>query len=72
MGSGDYSRKAQAGEKLRKLIQENYESQEEFAFDLGLDIRSVSRYINQGINKVETIQELAEFFDVDFMYFFTD
>ena len=59
-----------AGEVLRKLILENYPSQEEFAFDFGTDIRTVSRYINNGINKINTVQELAEFFQVDFTYFF--
>lgn len=61
-----------AGNMLRRLIQENYPSQEEFAYDYGLDIRSVSRYINSGINKIDTIQELAEFFKVDFADFFIE
>lgn len=70
MSKGDYSKKA--GENLRKLIQDNYESQEEFAFEFGMDIRTVSRYVNQGISKIDTIQELAEFFDVEFMFFFSN
>ncbi len=61
-----------AGNALRRLIQENYPSQEEFAYDYGLDIRSVSRYINNGINKIDTIQELADFFKVDFTDFFKE
>ena len=59
-----------AGLFLKKLIQENYSSQEDFADDFGTDIRTVSRYVNNGINKISTIQELAEFFDVPFEYFF--
>lgn len=59
-----------AGELLRKLIIENYPSQEEFAYDYGTDIRTVSRYINNGINKIDIVQELASFFQVDFMEFF--
>ena len=59
-----------AGEKLRKLIQKNYSSQEDFAYDYGTDVRTVNRYINNGINKIDTIQELALFFNVDFLYFF--
>jgi hypothetical protein len=50
-----------AGQVLRRLIQENYSSQEEFAYDYGTDIRTVSRYINDGINKINIIQELAVF-----------
>lgn len=60
----------QAGIVLRRLIQENYPSQEEFAYDFGTDIRTVSRYVNQGINKVNTLQELADFFQIEFTDFF--
>ena len=60
-----------AGNTLRRLIQENYNSQEEFANDYGLEIRTVSRYLNSGINKVDTIQELAAFFNVAFVEFFS-
>lgn len=59
-----------AGEMLRKLIQENYSSQEEFANDFGADLRTINRYINNGINNISTLQELAVFFSVDFLYFF--
>lgn len=59
-----------AGNALRRLIQENYATQEDFAYDYGLDIRSVSRYINNGISKIDTIQELADFFKVDYTEFF--
>ncbi len=61
-----------AGRKLRKLIQENYTSQEEFAFEYGTDIRTVSRYINNGINKINAIQELADFFNISFVEFFKE
>ena len=61
-----------AGQTLKRLIKENYPSQEEFAYDYGADIRTISRYINNGINKIDVIQELAEFFDVPFEYFFKD
>lgn len=61
-----------AGEVLRRLIKDNYPSQEEFAFEFGADIRTVSRYINEGIGKVLTIQELAMFFNVSLREFFPD
>lgn len=60
-----------AGLYLKKLIQENYSSQEDFADDYGTDIRTVSRYVNNGINKISTIQELALFFGVSFQDFFS-
>ncbi len=67
----DMSLQLKAGRKLRQLIQENFRTQEEFAERYGMEIRSVSRYINQGINKVGVIQELADFFQVDSLEFFT-
>ena len=62
----------QAGIVLRRLIQENYPSQEEFAYDFGADIRTISRYVNQGINKVNVLQELADFFQIELWDFFRD
>ncbi len=59
-----------AGLTLKRLIQEYYPSQEEFAFDFGTDIRTVSRYVNQGINKINIIQDLADHFHVSFEEFF--
>ena len=61
-----------AGQVLRKLISENYSSQEDFAFEYGADVRTISRYINNGINKIDVIQELAELFNVDFVDFFRE
>lgn len=61
-----------AGEVLRKLIKDNYKSQEDFAFEFGTDIRKVSRWINNGINKVSTLQELAERFNAPLKYFLPD
>jgi transcriptional regulator with XRE-family HTH domain len=60
-----------AGLYLKKLIHENYDSQEDFAYDFGTDIRTVSRYVNNGINKISTIQELADFFGIRFQDFFS-
>ena len=68
--NGALSPQLKAGMVLRQLIAENYPSQEEFAYDYGADIRTISRYINNGINKIDVIQELAEFFDVPFEFFF--
>lgn len=65
----DFDATKRAGEVLRKLIQENYTSQEEFAYDFGTDIRTVSRYVNNGINKISILQELAIFFHVDIVDF---
>ena len=64
--------KKYAGEVLRQLIKEYYSSQEEFAFAFDVDIRNVSRWINQGVNKVDIIQELALHFDVPLKSFLPD
>ena len=61
-----------AGQVLRKLISENYSSQEEFAFEYGADVRTINRYINNGINKIDVIQDFAELFNVDFVDFFKE
>ena len=58
--------------ELAEWDYQNYTTQEEFAYDYGTDIRTVSRYVNQGINKIDIVQELAEFFGVDFASFFTE
>lgn len=60
-----------AGEVLRMLIRQNYATQQEFADDYGLEIRTVNRYINEGISKVNVVQELSEFFQVDLVLFLT-
>ena len=61
-----------AGDVLRRLINKNYLSQEEFAFDFGTDIRTVSRYVNIGITKIPTLQELAIFFNISIKDFLPD
>ena len=59
-----------AGLVLKRLIQERYSSQEEFALDYGMELRTVSRYVNQGINKISVVQELADSFALEFEDFF--
>lgn len=59
-----------AGCKLRELIERDYKTQEEFAYEYGAEIRTVSRYVNSGINKLDVIQSLADFFGVEFEEFF--
>lgn len=66
----DLSPQMKAGQKLRALIVENYSSQEEFADDYGADIRTISRYVNNGINKVDIIQDFADWFGIEFSDFF--
>ncbi len=65
-------KKLLAGENLRRLIKENNMSQQDFADDYHTDLRNVNRWINKGIKNVDTIQELADYFDVSFIEFFKE
>ena len=65
----EYDATKHAGEVLRQLIQKNYASQEEFARDFGMDVRTVNRYVNNGINKISLLQELATFFHISIVDF---
>ena len=59
-----------AGLVLKKLVETHYDTQQEFADDYGIELRSLSRYFKDGITKIPTVSDLAIFFDVDFAYFF--
>ena len=59
-----------AGEKLRLLLKEQGLTQEDFAFDFGVDIRNVNRWINEGVKKIRIVQDLAEYFHIGFVEFF--
>ena len=61
-----------AGETLRRLIKENGYTQEEFAFKFGCDVRTLNRYINEGINSISVLQELVNIFQVKSGTFFPD
>ena len=54
------------GANLKRLIKESkYGTQEEFAFEFGADVRTVGRWINCGIDKLSTIIQIADFFEID-------
>ena len=59
----DYS--IAAGAALKYLIKKHYSSQQEFADDFGVELRTVNRYVTTGIGKIVTIQEIADFFGMD-------
>ena len=61
-----------AGKNLRKFISAKYKSQEDFAFEYGADIRTINRYINNGINKIDAIQDLSQYLHVSFKDFFEE
>lgn len=54
------------GKKLKRLIKEsNYCTQEKFAEAAGKDVRTVRRWIRDGINTIDCINEVAKALDVD-------
>lgn len=59
-----------AGRALKKILALYDLTQQEFAFDYGCDVRTVSRYINSGITKIQDIEYIANFFDIPFLEFF--
>ena len=63
-----------AGDNLKALIRKSakYRSQADFAFDFGVDIRTLSRWLNQGIKNIDTIKELADFLSVDILELLKD
>ena len=53
------------GANLKRLIKESkYKTQEEFAFEFGVDDRTVRRWIGKGVYDIRSIQQLAGFFEI--------
>lgn len=62
-----------AGANLKRLIKNSkYKTQEEFAFEFGTDVRTVGRWVNKGIKNLDTIQQIADFFGIDALAFFSE
>lgn len=57
-----------ADERLKRLIKESkYQTQEEFAFAFGAETRTLSWWLNQGVRKIDTLEQLADFLSVDIL-----
>ena len=55
-----------AGINLKRLIRESkYRTQENFAYEFGAEIRTVSRCLNAGVKNIDTLEEIAYFLDID-------
>lgn len=61
-----------AGKKLQRFLKDNGYTQEAFAYEYGYSVKSINRYVKKGINKIDTIQELAAKLKVPFFDFFID
>ena len=52
-----------AGANLKRFIKNSrYRTQQRFAIEICVDVRTVGRWINEGINDLRIIKELADFF----------
>lgn len=50
------------GMNLKRIIrQSRYRTQEVFAYEYGYELRTVSRWLNGGLDSLETIEDVAEF-----------
>ena len=59
------------GANFRRLLKENHMTQQAFADHYGMELRNVSRWINEEKpTNIMDIQALADYFDVPFSEFF--
>ena len=50
------------GANLKRAISlSDYKTQEEFAWEFGTELRTVNRWVNSGLNKIDTADEIANF-----------
>ena len=55
-----------AGINLKRLIRSSkYRTQENFAYEFGAEIRTVSRWLNAGVKHIDTLEEIASFLEID-------
>lgn len=55
-----------AGQNVKNLIKNSkYKSQDNFAYEFGAEIRTVNRWLNEGIKNIDLLQEIANFFEVE-------
>lgn len=55
-----------AGRNLKRLIRRSkYRTQENFAYEFGAEVRTVSRWLNSGVKNIDTLEEIASFLEVN-------
>ena len=54
-----------AGAKLKCLLKERRLTQEDFAYEFGVDVRTVRRWVGGGVYDLRQIQQIADFFEID-------
>jgi len=54
------------GMNLKRMIrQSRYRTQEEFAYAYGYELRTISRWLNEGLDSLGKIEEVAEFLEIE-------
>ena len=53
-----------AGKNLKRIIKEKGYTQEGFADEFGTDRANLRKWLSHGINKISTIEQIAEFFNI--------
>lgn len=63
MHEGTLAKKA--GDNLKRLIKANHITQEKMAELMMVDERTIRRWIKDGIDKLSTLEQIADIFNVD-------
>lgn len=53
-----------AGKNLKRIIKERGLTQEAFADDFGTDCANLRKWLKHGINKISTIEQIADYFEI--------
>ena len=54
-----------AGKQFKLLMEKNNRTQERLAEDFNVDVRTVRRWIYEGISDIYRIYEIADYFEID-------
>lgn len=65
MGQSEHDLGRVAGENLRRLMKERGMTQEDFAYEFGVSVRTVQRWVKGNIYDLRQIQQIADFFGVE-------
>ena len=54
-----------AGAKLKCLLKERGMTQQDFADEFGVDVRTIRRWVKGGMYDLRQLQQIADFFEID-------
>ncbi|MBR2474609.1 MAG: helix-turn-helix transcriptional regulator [Clostridia bacterium] len=54
------------GSNLKRIIKKSeYKTQESFAEGFGIEVRTVNRWVNDGIRDIDAVEDIASFLKID-------